>query len=36
MNNVSTIFSYICAAMAGMCLISGIAVLTGGKVNGNA
>ncbi len=36
MNNASTIFSYICAAMAGVCFVGGIAVLTGGRVNGNA
>lgn len=36
MNNASTIFSYICAAMAGVCLVSGLAVLSGGRANGNA
>jgi hypothetical protein len=36
MNNVSTIISYLCAAAAGVCFVSGIAVLRGGKSHGNA
>ncbi len=36
MNNISMIVSYTFAAIAGMCFVSGIAVLTGGKKYGNA
>lgn len=31
MNNVSAFLSYTLAAMAGICFISGIAILSGGK-----
>ena len=36
MNNILTAFSYICAITAGICLAGGIAVLTGGRADGNA
>ena len=36
MNNVLTAISYLCAGMAGVCLVGGIVILTGGKTNGNA
>lgn len=36
MNNFTAIISYLCAAAAGICFVSGVAVLTGGRENGNA
>ncbi len=36
MNNALTIFSYVSAVLAGAFAIAGVAVLTGGRANGNA
>lgn len=36
MNKMSAIISYLCAAAAGICFVSGVAVLSGGNAHGNA
>lgn len=35
MSNLNVIFSYAFAAMSGICFVTGLAVLSGGKRNGH-
>lgn len=35
MNNLTVIFSYTFAAMSGICFVTGLAILSGGKRNGH-